>query len=209
MIDDPNGIVAWFDPDSPEPAELSDRDRRGVIGIGIFLTFVFLSFSVYAGLDTGELGTGLAFAGLSLFAGGSVIVINLDVLTIWDRVRLSLTLNLAVRIGGRARRWQAEDWQVAVETSPHPFRYGLGLVLAAVHMRLYDLGTLLLRAACWMLASNHRTWWPLGAVLAFAAINIHLSQGWGSAFYTLPTIAAFHLGIEHLRRRWNIPRKRD
>ncbi|MFD0887020.1 hypothetical protein ACFQ08_20940 [Streptosporangium algeriense] len=209
MIDDPVGTAGWLNSDSPEPVELSDRDRRGIIGIVAFLTFVLIAFSVYAGLDTGEVEVGLAFGGISLFAGGFLVAVNLDVLTIWDRVRLSLTLNLALRIGGRARRWQAEDWQAAVEASPHPVRYGLGLVRAALLMRLYDLGTLLLRAVCWVLASNHRTWWPLGTGMVAGAVQINLSQGWGSVFYTIPAITAFYVGVERLRRRWNINQDRD
>lgn len=114
---------------------------------------------------------------------------------------------VAVWIGGRNRRWQAEDWLVALTESPRPIRYSLGLVVAATRMRLYDLGGLLVKAARWVLASNRRTWWPLGSLLTLAAVNIHLAQGWGSAFYTLPTIVGFHLGVEWLRHRWGIELK--
>ncbi|MFF4415619.1 hypothetical protein ACFYY8_24060 [Streptosporangium sp. NPDC001559] len=204
MIDDPVGMAGWLDSDSPEPVELSDRDRRGIIGVVAFLTFVLIAFSVYAGLDTGELRVGLTFGGMSLFVGGFLFANNLDVPTIRDRVRLSFTLDLALRVGGRARRWRAEDWQAAVEASPNPVRYGLGLVHAALLMRLYDLGTQLLRAVRWVLASNHRTWWPLGTGMVAGAVQIHLSQGWGSVFYTIPVITTFYAGVEWLRRRWNI-----
>ncbi|MER7128616.1 hypothetical protein [Streptosporangium saharense] len=210
MIDDPVGMAGWFASDDPASAEVGDHEHRMVIGIAVVAALLLLAFGVHVWLDSGDLSGGLSFVGMALFVSGSIISVSvLDSPAFQDRARGLLALDLALRIGGRARRWQAEDWQAAVEASPHPGRYGLGLVRAAVHMRLYDLGTLLLRAACWVLASNHRTWWPLGAVLTFAAVDIHLSQGWGSAFYTLPTIAAFHLGVEHLRRRWNIPRKHD
>ncbi|MFC3982775.1 hypothetical protein [Streptosporangium jomthongense] len=210
MIDDPVGTASWFDSDDSASAEISDHERLMIIGIAVAATLLLLAFSVYVWLDSGDLSGSLSFAGMALFVGGSIVSVNvLDSPAFRNRTRGLLALRLALRVGGRARRWQAEDWQAAVEASPNPVRYGLGLVRAALLMRLYDLGTLLLRAACWVLASNHRTWWPLGSVLAFAAVNVHLAQGWGSAFYTLPTIVAFHLGVEHLRRRWNIPRKRD
>lgn len=121
--------------------------------------------------------------------------------------RVAAPFALAVWIGGRSRRWRAEDWLVALAESPQPIRYSLGLVVAATRMRLYDLGGLLVKAARWVLASNRRTWWPLAPLLTFAAVNIHLSQGWGSAFYTLPTIVGFHLGVEWLRHRWGIELK--
>ncbi|MBB4917335.1 hypothetical protein [Streptosporangium saharense] len=120
------------------------------------------------------------------------------------RTRVAAPLAVAVWINGRSRSWQAEDWRAALTESPRPSRYGLGLVAAAVQMRLYDLGGLLVRSARWVLASNRRTWWPLGPLLVFAAVNVHRSQGWGSAFYTLPTIIGFHIGVEWLRHRWEI-----
>lgn len=54
------------------------------------------------------------------------------------------------------------------------------------------------------MASEWRTWGLLGPLLGAAAVNVHLSQGWGSAFFTLPSIAAFYAGVEWLRKRWNI-----
>lgn len=60
---------------------------------------------------------------------------------------------------------------------------------------------------CWVLASNQRTWCSLGSLLAFAAVNVCLSQGWGSVVWMLPTTVSFHAGVEWLRRRWGIELK--
>ncbi|GHE47136.1 hypothetical protein GCM10017673_56190 [Streptosporangium violaceochromogenes] len=160
----------------------------------------------------------VAAAAVGVGVGGSIIVNSVAFMTFIgnavrgvSRLRLTLRqtrvaapLAVAVWIGGRSRRWQAEPWEVDLTTSPRPIRYSLGLVVAATRMRLYDLGGLLVKVARWVLASNRRTWWPLGTLLTLAALNIHLSQGWGSAFYTLPGIVGFHLGVEWLRHRWGI-----
>ncbi|MBF8189383.1 hypothetical protein ITP53_27340 [Nonomuraea sp. K274] len=64
------------------------------------------------------------------------------------------------------------------------------------------------RLACWVLASDWRTWGLLGPLTAFAIINVHLQQGWGSALFTLPTIVAIYAGVEWLRNRWGVTVKR-
>lgn len=64
------------------------------------------------------------------------------------------------------------------------------------------------RVACWALASEWRTWGLLGPLLAFGVINVNLSQGWGSALFTLPGIVSFYAGVEWLRRRWGVEVKR-
>ncbi|MER6505927.1 hypothetical protein ABT158_03900 [Nonomuraea sp. NPDC001636] len=67
------------------------------------------------------------------------------------------------------------------------------------------------RAACWILASDWRTWGLLGPLMAFAIVNVFLQQGWGSAFFTIPAVVAFYAGTEWLRSRWGVsvkPRKR-
>ncbi|MEU1879616.1 hypothetical protein ABZ470_20070 [Streptosporangium sp. NPDC020072] len=64
------------------------------------------------------------------------------------------------------------------------------------------------RIACWVLASDWLTWSLLGPPLAFGVINVHLSQGWGSALFTLPGVAGFYAGVEWLRKRWGIEVKR-
>lgn len=64
------------------------------------------------------------------------------------------------------------------------------------------------RIACWVLASDWLTWSLLGPPLAFGVINVHLSQGWGSALFTLPGVVGFYAGVEWLRRRWSIEVKR-
>ncbi|MEO3861968.1 hypothetical protein [Acrocarpospora sp. B8E8] len=33
---------------------------------------------------------------------------------------------------------------------------------------------------------------------------MHLQQGWGSAFFTLPGVVAFYAGVEWLRHRWGV-----
>ncbi|MGW6499307.1 hypothetical protein [Nonomuraea angiospora] len=60
------------------------------------------------------------------------------------------------------------------------------------------------RAACWILASDWRTWVLLGPLMAFAIVNVFLQQGWGSAFFTIPAIVAFYAGVEWLRKRWGV-----
>ncbi|MFF0578924.1 hypothetical protein [Streptosporangium saharense] len=60
------------------------------------------------------------------------------------------------------------------------------------------------RTACWVLATEWRTWGTLGPLLVAGVINIHLSQGWGSALFTLPGIVAFYAGVEWLRKRWGV-----
>ncbi|MEU5863475.1 hypothetical protein ABZ815_20060 [Nonomuraea sp. NPDC047529] len=62
----------------------------------------------------------------------------------------------------------------------------------------------LYRAACWILASDWRTWVLLGPLMAFAIVNVFLQQGWGSAFFTIPTVVAFYAGVEWLRSRWDV-----
>lgn len=52
------------------------------------------------------------------------------------------------------------------------------------------------RAACWMLASEWRTWGLFGPVMAFAIVNVHVQQGWGSALFTIP-------GVVASTRAWN------
>ncbi|MFD9950489.1 hypothetical protein ACFWYW_33580 [Nonomuraea sp. NPDC059023] len=64
------------------------------------------------------------------------------------------------------------------------------------------------RMACWILSSEWRTWGLLGPLMALAAVNVFLQQGWGSAFYTLPGVVAFFAGVEWLRKRWGISVKR-
>ncbi|WP_371778331.1 hypothetical protein [Streptosporangium subroseum] len=64
------------------------------------------------------------------------------------------------------------------------------------------------RVACWVLASEIRTWGLLGPVMVAAVINVTLSQGWGSAFYTMPGVVAFYWGVEWLRTHWDIEVKR-
>ncbi|MFI6182504.1 hypothetical protein ACIA8R_43745 [Nonomuraea sp. NPDC051191] len=66
--------------------------------------------------------------------------------------------------------------------------------------RLYRLH----KTACWMLASDWRTWGLLGPVMAVALVNVLLQQGWGSAFYTIPAVVAFYAGVEWLRNRWGV-----
>ncbi|WP_271215882.1 hypothetical protein [Streptosporangium carneum] len=66
----------------------------------------------------------------------------------------------------------------------------------------------LYQAACWVLTSDWRTWGLLGPLLAFGVINVNLSQGWGSALFTLPGIVGFYAGIEWLRKRWGVEVKR-
>lgn len=107
----------------------------------------------------------------------------------------------AVWILGPTQRWREEEWRSAFDVSPKPVRYSFSLVVAATKIRWDGLGR---KTAHWVLASNRRTWWPLGSLLALAALNIHLSQGWGSAFYTLPGIVSFYAGVEWLRHRWGI-----
>ncbi|MGW0807549.1 hypothetical protein [Nonomuraea sp. NPDC002799] len=60
------------------------------------------------------------------------------------------------------------------------------------------------RLACWMLASDRRTWGTLGPLMAFAAVNVQVKQGWGSAFFTIPSVVAFYAGVEWLREHWNV-----
>ncbi|TMR97518.1 hypothetical protein [Nonomuraea basaltis] len=64
------------------------------------------------------------------------------------------------------------------------------------------------RMACWILASDWRTWGFLGPLMAFAIVNVHLRQGWGSAFFTIPGVVAFYAGVEWLRKRWVVEFKR-
>ncbi|MFF4416666.1 hypothetical protein ACFYY8_29435 [Streptosporangium sp. NPDC001559] len=116
----------------------------------------------------------------------------------------AIALTLAVWIGGPSQRWRAEDWLAAITESSRPICYGLGLVVAAIRIRLHNLGELLMVSARWVLASNWRTWGPLGSMMIFAAVNVYRSQGWGSVFYTLPTIISFNVGVEWLRHRWGI-----
>lgn len=123
------------------------------------------------------------------------------------RVGATVSLTLAVRIGGRARRWQAEDWRANLSESPQQLYYSLDLLRAAVRMRLYDLGGLLIKVACWILASNFRTWGLLGPTLAYGLVDVTLEQGLGSAIYTVPSIVAISLGVEWLRHRWGVNRR--
>ncbi|MEV8636529.1 hypothetical protein AB0395_33265 [Streptosporangium sp. NPDC051023] len=166
----------------------------GIIGIGSVID------DIIGGSSEDAIGGSIVGIGIGVGIGVGTFIAP----GVARRKGAAVSLALAVWIGGRSRRWQAEDWQAALIESPRPIRYSLGLVVAATRMRLYDLGGGLVKAARWVLASNRRTWWPLGSLLVFAAVNIHLSQGWGSAFYTLPTIVAFHLGVEWLRHRWGI-----
>jgi hypothetical protein len=64
------------------------------------------------------------------------------------------------------------------------------------------------RAACWILASEWRTWGLLGPLMACAIVNVFLQQGWGSAFFTIPAVVAFYVGVEWLRGRWDVEVKR-
>ncbi|MGW0809910.1 hypothetical protein [Nonomuraea sp. NPDC002799] len=77
-------------------------------------------------------------------------------------------------------------------------------IQAPARPRLYRTHT----AMCWVLASNGRTWGLLGPVMAFAIVNVHLQQGWGSALFTIPGVVAFNCGVEWLRKRWAIDVKR-
>ncbi|TQS29112.1 hypothetical protein [Microbispora sp. KK1-11] len=64
------------------------------------------------------------------------------------------------------------------------------------------------RTLCWILISKFRTWGLLGPILVFAVINVHLSQGWGSALFTLPSVVCTYEGVQWLRKRWNVKVKR-
>ncbi|MEV8637249.1 hypothetical protein AB0395_36965 [Streptosporangium sp. NPDC051023] len=205
MIDDPFGMMAHTGFDSADSPEIGDGARGTVIAFATIVTFFFLAFSVYTWVDSGDLAGSLAFGGTSLFCGGFTIVAAFFTLPgpASDRPPLARKpRSFAPRADGRARQRRPENRRAAVEASPHLARDGLGHDTA--RMRLYALGALPLRAVRWVLASNHRTWWPLGSLLALAAVNIHQSQGWGSAFYTLPSIVSFCVGVEWLRHRWGI-----
>ncbi|GLX02120.1 hypothetical protein Misp02_62060 [Microtetraspora sp. NBRC 16547] len=60
------------------------------------------------------------------------------------------------------------------------------------------------RWACWVLASEARTWIPLGAVTIAAFHNVAVEQGWGSALLAAPTICLFYGGVQWLRKRWGV-----
>ncbi|MBB5081393.1 hypothetical protein [Nonomuraea endophytica] len=64
------------------------------------------------------------------------------------------------------------------------------------------------RLACWILRSEWRTWGLLGPLMALAAVNVFLQQGWGSIFWALPGVVTFYASVEWLRKRWGVSVKR-
>lgn len=116
---------------------------------------------------------------------------------------------VAVWIGGRSRRWQAEDLQAALAESPRPIRYGLGLVSAAVRMRLRDLSGLLEKAVCWVLATEMRTWTPLTGLLLWGGAETTLDTGLGAAILTvIGAGAVFHTGVTLGRKQLGVEVRR-
>jgi hypothetical protein len=37
-----------------------------------------------------------------------------------------------------------------------------------------------------------------------AFVNVVEEQGWGSAFFAVPTMVTFYVGVEWLRKRWEV-----
>lgn len=112
---------------------------------------------------------------------------------------------IAVLIGGRTRSWRGDEWLVDLDESPNSVRLALGLIEAALRMRLSDLTSLFWRAGCWILAAETRTWGPLGIIVAFAVVNIYHSQGWGTAFFAgVVEVTAVAQGVKWLRKRWGV-----
>ncbi|MBB2741934.1 UNVERIFIED_ORG: hypothetical protein FHR35_001756 [Microbispora rosea subsp. rosea] len=60
------------------------------------------------------------------------------------------------------------------------------------------------QVACWILASDWRTWGLLAPLMILGIVNVHLQQGWGSALFTLPGVVTFYAGVEWLRKHWNV-----
>ncbi|MFD0480406.1 hypothetical protein ACFQ0B_78995 [Nonomuraea thailandensis] len=111
---------------------------------------------------------------------------------------------LAIGLAGHARRDRALEWHADLHECPNPLSYALSLVSAALRMRLADVTHQGWRAACWMLASEVRTWGTLIPVMVAALHQMLQSQGWGSAAWTLLTVPAAVDLVTRLRRRWNI-----
>lgn len=199
--------------------------------------FCVIGISIVAGVTSGAgitVGV-IASAGVIVIFIISVVTLSVVILSIITSVfsniasgvsRLRLAsrrtgtaapLALAIWIGGCRRRWQAEDWQAALTKSPRPIRYSLGLVVAATRMRLYDLGGLLVKAACWVLATETRTWAPLTGLLLWGGAETTLDTGLGAAILTVVGAGAvFHTGVTWGRkqlgvkvRRWKIAEQPD
>ncbi|MFI6886777.1 hypothetical protein [Streptosporangium canum] len=63
---------------------------------------------------------------------------------------------------------------------------------------------LLHQAACWVLASQVRTWGLIGFLTIAALFDVVVQQGPGSAFFAVPTLVGLHSGVEWLRKRWAV-----
>ncbi|MBB6557276.1 hypothetical protein [Nonomuraea rubra] len=62
----------------------------------------------------------------------------------------------------------------------------------------------LIRATCWALSSEIRTWLVIGTVTLSALIDVVMEQGWGSALLAVPTAWVFHRGACWLRTKLDI-----
>ncbi|GAA3570702.1 hypothetical protein GCM10022419_059430 [Nonomuraea rosea] len=113
-----------------------------------------------------------------------------------------------------AEELHAELYELArlKATSSVQLRYSVHQLRRVLELRLALSGRgrfyRVRRTVSWVLASEWRTWSVLGPSMIAAAYNVYLAQGWGSAFYTLPGMVGFYVGVEWLRKRWHIPMKR-
>ncbi|GGK90426.1 hypothetical protein Ppa06_57970 [Planomonospora parontospora subsp. parontospora] len=62
----------------------------------------------------------------------------------------------------------------------------------------------LYQATCWVLKSQARTWGLIGIITVLGLLDVVVRQGPGSALFSLPALAAFHLGVEWARKRLGV-----
>lgn len=94
---------------------------------------------------------------------------------------------IAALLGGRSRAWRKNEWAADLSLNPRPVRYALGLIRAAIRMRIDSGLRHTVRGICWVLASEGWTWTPLGGLLGWAAWEAAQSAGPGSAFLLVLT----------------------
>jgi len=106
-----------------------------------------------------------------------------------------LLASIAARLGGRSRSWRQTEWATDLFQSPRPVRHAFGLIQAAIRMRLFSGQRQALRVLCWVLASEVRTWTPLGLVLAWGGWETVGTSGPGSAICLVLGGAASFAGV--------------
>ncbi|MFG1944156.1 hypothetical protein [Nonomuraea sp. NPDC048826] len=114
-------------------------------------------------------------------------------------------IHIAAVISGPSRNFRSREWKTDLHGNPENIRYALGLIQAALAFRIKDLGRLHWRAACWVLASDRRTWIPILGVLFWCGLVSSRSIGLEPTIVGVIGAGGAANGlVEMLRKRWGV-----